>query len=100
MGFRFFSVGDGAGAEVVVVVVVEDGVGVVVLEQPTASAPIATIAAPPAIAGRRRVKRPVFIVLSYLIRNSPRGKLADLGGWYLNVNIMPYTEQTSRANLR
>jgi hypothetical protein len=62
VGFRFFSVGVGAGAEVVVVVVVVDGLGVVLLEQPTASAPIATIAAPPTIAGTRRVKRSVFMV--------------------------------------
>ena len=65
VGFRFFSVGEGAGADVVVVVVVVS-LGFSLLLQPTANAPMAMIAAPPAMAGRRRVIRPDFIFLSYL----------------------------------
>lgn len=80
VGFRFFSVGEGAGADVVVVVVVVVSLGFSLLLQPTANAPMAMIAAPPAIAGRRRVIRPDFIFLSYLSATCPRKSVRILVG--------------------
>jgi hypothetical protein len=62
----FFSVGDGATGDVVVVVVV-DGVGSSLVLQPAVSAPIAMIAPPPATNASRRAKRPEFMMLSNLI---------------------------------
>jgi hypothetical protein len=64
VGLRFFSVGDTGGgavvdvAVVVVVVVVLEGLLVPPPPQAAVNPPIATIAAAPAIAGRRRTKRP------------------------------------------
>jgi hypothetical protein len=52
---KLFCVGD-TEVVVVVVVVVLDGLGVPLLPQAAVMAPIATIAIPPAIAARRRVK--------------------------------------------
>jgi hypothetical protein len=62
----FFSVGDGATGDVVVVVV-DDGVGSSLVLQPAVSAPIAMIAPPPATNASRRAKRPEFMMLSNLI---------------------------------
>jgi hypothetical protein len=69
VGLMPFSVGDGDGAtdEVVVVVVVLDGLGFSPPPQPAVSATIVMIAAPPAMTGRRRARRSDFMVLSYLI---------------------------------
>jgi hypothetical protein len=60
VGSIFFSVGDGAGAEdvvLVVVVVVLDGASFPPPPQAAVSAPIATMARPPATAESRRTKR-------------------------------------------
>lgn len=66
-GVMFFSVGEGATEDVVVVVVV-DGLGSFSLvPQPAVSAPIAMIAPPPATNASRRAKRPEFMLLSNLI---------------------------------
>ncbi|MET4432529.1 hypothetical protein ABIA65_005851 [Mycolicibacterium sp. 624] len=65
-GVMFFSVGEGATEDVVVVVVV-DGLGSSLVPQPAVSAPIAMIAPPPATNASRRAKRPDFMLLSNLI---------------------------------
>ena len=83
MGLMLFSPGVGAaggagggvvgGVVVVVVVVVVSGAFCSSLAQDAVSAPIATIATPPATAARRRVKRDDSMLSSYLY--APR--LAD-----------------------
>lgn len=65
-GVMFFSVGEGATEDVVVVVVV-DGLGSSLVPQPAVSAPIAMIAPPPATNASRRAKRPEFMLFSNLI---------------------------------
>jgi hypothetical protein len=65
-GVMFFSVGD---TEVVVVVVVLDGLGDSLPPHAAVSAVMAMMAAPPAITGRRRTN-PDFMCLSYLNRVS------------------------------
>jgi hypothetical protein len=65
VGLMTFCVGD--GVVVVVLVVVVDGLLVALVAQPTANAPNATVAtAPPAVAEKRRAKRPDFMVATYL----------------------------------
>jgi hypothetical protein len=69
VGLMVFSVGDtggGGAVVVVVVVVVVEGSWVLWLPQAAVNAPIAIIAATPAAAGRRRVKRPDLMMQSYL----------------------------------
>jgi hypothetical protein len=61
-GVMFFSVGDGAAGDVVVVVVVLDGLGDSLPPQPADNAAIATIALPPATSASRRVKRSDFMI--------------------------------------
>lgn len=60
-GVTFFSVGEGAGALVDVGVVVVDGDSLAFELQPAVTAPIPTIAAPPAIRAIWRVNRPDFM---------------------------------------
>ncbi len=67
-GLTAFSVGDGAGAldDVGVVVVVGDSLAFEL--QPAVSAPIPTIAAPPAIRAIWRVNRPDFMTCPHPLR--------------------------------
>ena len=79
-GVMFFSVGEGATEDVVVVVVV-DGVGSSLVLQPAVSAPMAMIALPPATNASRRAKRPEFMLLSNLIPElAPTTALRVIGG--------------------
>jgi hypothetical protein len=68
VGLMLFSVGDGETDDVVdvVVVVVLDGAGDSLLLQPAVSAPMTTIALPPATSASRRAKRPDFMISSNL----------------------------------
>ncbi|WP_371747018.1 hypothetical protein [Mycolicibacterium sp. YH-1] len=78
-GVMFFSVGEGATEDVVVVVVV-DGLGSSLVPQPAVSAPIAMIAPPLATNASRRAKRPDFMLLSNLIPElEPTTALRDVG---------------------
>jgi hypothetical protein len=74
VGLMTFSVGEVVVVFVaVVVVVVVDGLLVLLVAQPTADAPNATIATAPAVTEKRRAKRPEFIVPTCLgVR--PRGQ--------------------------
>ena len=78
VGLMTFSVGEVvvvfvAVVVVVVVVVVVDGLLVLLVAQPTADAPNATIATAPAVTEKRRAKRPEFMVPTCLgVR--PRGQ--------------------------
>jgi hypothetical protein len=81
-GVTFFSVGDGATADVVVVVVVVvDGLGSSLVLHPAVKAPIAMIAPPPATNASRRAKRSEFMLLSNLIPELvPTTALRVIGG--------------------
>jgi hypothetical protein len=102
-GSSRFSVGVGATDDVVVVVVVLDGLGDSVVLQPAVSAPMAMIAPPPATSASRRAKRPDFIIvfLSYSIPGFGSNYRRLVGsGENTNVNSVPQAGQTVGSNAR
>jgi hypothetical protein len=93
-GVMFFSVGEGATGDVVVVVV-GDGAGSSLVPQPAVSAPIAMIAPPPATNARRRAKRGEFMTAVPSYPRVPTNNcFASRRRCNANVNIMAQSEQT------